>query len=102
MSDIVLSAAEEFGEFCRELKIEESIFGNSHKEAGDDGTVGESVDMVIMALALYYARHAKVTGCPPPGLDQWSIPTKEILDRMTVKLDKWENNQLREEERKNG
>lgn len=85
MAEIVLSAAEEFGEFCRELKIEEGVFGNSHKQAGPDGTVGEAIDMAIMAFALYYATHAN----PEQA-------TAQILERMTVKLDKWDANQQRE------
>lgn len=90
MSEIVLSAAEEFGEFARELKIEEGVFGNSHKDAGEDGSVGEAVDMIIMALALYYARYSKVTGNPA------SLATPQLPAKMMAKLNKWDKNQMRE------
>lgn len=87
--DMVLSAAEEFGEFAREIKIEEGVFGNSHKEPGDDGSVGEAVDMVIMALALYYARFPTVTGKNP------ELATQELPSLLKRKAEKWERNQNR-------
>ena len=76
--EILASAGEELGEFSRELKIEEGSFGNAHKEPDSDGTKGEAVDMVIMALALFSARG----GTPI-----------ELVEYMGKKIDKWESNQ---------
>jgi hypothetical protein len=78
ISDMVLSALEELGEFSREVKIEEGVFGNQHKEPGKDGSRGEAIDVTIMALALYYARGGSLEG---------------LASGLKKKLDKWQRNQ---------
>lgn len=78
ISDMVLSALEELGEFSREVKIEDGIFGNQHKQPGKDGSVGEAVDVIIMALALYFARGGKA---------------EDLQEGIQRKLDKWRKNQ---------
>lgn len=86
MPDLVLSANEELGEFSRELKIANKIFGNSHKEPSEDGTIGEAVDVIIMALALYYGSSFRNN----------SDATDNLSSLVLKKLDKWENNQEKE------
>ncbi|RDJ35106.1 MAG: hypothetical protein DWQ19_09740 [Crenarchaeota archaeon] len=44
--EMLASVYEEFGELARELKIEEKVFGNSHKSP-DEGSKGEAVDLFI-------------------------------------------------------
>ena len=78
VSDMVLSLLEEAGEFSRELKIEEKVFGNQHK-VPDEGTKGEAADMVIMTMALFAARGGSFD---------------ELVEIMTKKLAKWERNQV--------
>lgn len=74
--ELTMSAVEELGEFSRELKIEEKTFGNTYKKP-DEGTKKEAVDLVISALALYFARGGKIS---------------ELATNMKEKLKKWEDN----------
>lgn len=82
---LMAKMAEEFGEFARELQIEESVFGNTHKDA-DEGSVGEAIDMIIMALALYHARHPNRESC---------APTLQLAERLAIKLNKWQTIQIK-------
>jgi NTP pyrophosphatase (non-canonical NTP hydrolase) len=75
ISDMMLSAIEELGEFAREVKIEDGVPGNAHKQIGEDGSIGEAIDLIIMAFALYHAREGD---------------SSKIAERMMKKLDKWE------------
>lgn len=50
--ELWMSAAEEYGELAREIKIEFQVFGNEHKQK-DEGILGESIDVFITALCLY-------------------------------------------------
>src|ERR1041385_1769013 len=72
--ELLASLSEELGELSRELKIENKTFGNTYKEL-DEGSLGESVDMVIASLAMYYACGGK---------------SEELPELMKSKLDKWE------------
>lgn len=63
-AELMLSMNEELGELSREVKIEDEVFGNGHKTPGPDGSIGEAVDVVIMALAIYYARFKTVNHMP--------------------------------------
>ncbi len=74
ISDLTLSAMEELGEFSREIKIEEGIFGNTHKEPDTDGSQGEAIDIAIMGICLYFARGGN---------------SADIARRMQIKVDKW-------------
>jgi hypothetical protein len=74
---------EESGEFIRELQIEESVFGNTHK-AVDEGTIGESIDVLIMGFVLYFARNRSKTAI------------KDLPALLIKKLNKWEKIQNRE------
>jgi hypothetical protein len=71
---IVLSTISEMGEFCEELRIEEKVFSHAHK-VPDEGTLGEGVDVVICALALYFSR---------PGSS-----IEHLTEYGMKKLDKW-------------
>ena len=53
--ELLGSAIEELGEFARELQIEEAAFGNTYKQP-DEGSKAEAADVVICALALFFAR----------------------------------------------
>ena len=78
ISDMVLSAVEELGEFSTEVKIEEGVFGNQHKQPSEDGSIGEAIDVIIMGFALYFARGGKL---------------ETLAEGMKKKLDKWQRNQ---------
>ncbi len=52
--ELFLSLAEEYGELGKELKVENKVFCNSHKQL-DEGSKGESVDVFITAAAMMYA-----------------------------------------------
>lgn len=49
------SLMEEIGEFARELKIEEKVFGNTYKKP-DEGTLAELVDVEICCWALVFSQ----------------------------------------------
>jgi hypothetical protein len=78
LSDLTLSAAAELGEFCEEALIAQRVFGQGHRKAGRDGPQGEAVDVLICALALFFATKG----------------TSDILlSKATTKLDKWQGQQ---------
>lgn len=70
------SMISELGEFAGELKIEEKVPGHGHRTV-DEGTLGEGVDTVICALALYFGRGGTV---------------EHLVEYGHKKLTKWENN----------
>jgi NTP pyrophosphatase (non-canonical NTP hydrolase) len=80
---LLAKLVEESGEFARELQIEEGVFGNTHK-ALDEGTIGESIDILVMGLVLYFARNRSKTNI------------KDLPDLLKKKLAKWESTQNRE------
>ncbi len=75
--DLCLSAIEELGELARELKIENKIFGNTNKTSGE-GSQMESVDLLITAIAMYFACGGKTTS---------------LSDKILQKIRKWETHQ---------
>lgn len=82
VSELFQSVGEEMGELARELNIEDGVFGNKHKEGGTDGSMGESVDLTICALAMYFARGGDVFMLPSRiqnKLDKWECKQKESL-----------------------
>lgn len=81
--ELFAKLVEESGEFIRELQIEEGVFGNTHK-AVDEGTVGESIDILIMGFVLYFARNRSKTAA------------KDLPALLMKKLNKWSETQLRE------
>jgi len=78
VSEMFFSMIEELGEFSKEVKIEDGVFGNKHKKAGEDGSKGEAIDVIIMALALYFARGGEAG---------------DLQEGIQRKLDKWRKNQ---------
>ena len=74
--ELLASAGEELGELSRELKIAHKTFGNSHKKP-DEGTKAESVDLAIVALAIFYAEGGT---------------HDELVELMCKKLAKWNEN----------
>lgn len=82
--ELAMSAVEELGEFARALKVERGVFGNAHKDPGD-GSIVEAADLVISALALYYAR-CEALGKPTDNAT--------LSKTMMEKLDKWEKSQM--------
>ena len=86
-AEIFLSLSEEVGELAREIKIEDKLFGNAHKTPSVDKSVGEAVDVVVMALAVYFDRWSREFGFHP------MVATAQLLDRVNKKLDKWNASQ---------
>ena len=74
------SVTEELGELAQAIKVEEKILGTSKKVLKEDSK-SEAVDVVICALAVFYAKL---------GTD------KELEIIFNKKLDKWRKNQLEE------
>lgn len=52
--DLFVSTASELGEVATEMLIEQQVYGHKHK-LPDEGVAGESIDLAICALALYYS-----------------------------------------------
>lgn len=77
IQDLFLSAAEELGEVAKEMAIEQRVYGHEDERLGE-GVSGESVDLFICALALYFASGGSV---------------EKLVAYATVKLDKWERAQ---------
>ncbi len=70
---------EELGEFCNELTIEEVVPGHLHKKV-DEGTKNEGVDLVICALALYFARGGTIEHLAEYGLKKLG-KWKDCIDK---------------------
>lgn len=64
----------ELGEFTKDLRVEEKVPGHEDKTT-EEGTLGEGVDVVICALALYFIRGGTIS---------------HLFQYGNVKLDKWE------------
>lgn len=71
--DILIHTAEEFGELATECKIAK---GRSYKEAGADGIVGESIDIILCALDMIFKDSPDITG-------------DDIVDIAISKCEKW-------------
>lgn len=46
---------EEVGELAQEVLVFQNASGSQHKNASDDGILGECVDVVIVALSIYFS-----------------------------------------------
>lgn len=73
--ELLSSMMEEVGELSRELKIEEKVQGNTYKQP-DEGSIIESEDVIITALAMYFARGGNIS---------------ELEEIMSKKVNKWES-----------
>jgi hypothetical protein len=71
--EIFASAAEELGEVSQELSIEEESWGNGNKKV-KEGSQVESVDLVICAMSLFFARGGTI---------------EKLVDIGNKKMDKW-------------
>ena len=45
---------EESGELAQEVLIHEKCSGSAYKEAGPDGIMGEAVDVLLVALSIFF------------------------------------------------
>ena len=77
ISDLYLSAGEEFGELGRAIKVEQVVYGNQHKTL-DEPAKSEAVDLLIMAVAIYFATGGS---------------SKKLSKNLQKKLKKWKKNQ---------
>ncbi len=57
-SAVTLKAVEELGELSTEVAILE---GMSYKKEGDDGVVGEAVDLILCAMDVIYTSNPNIT-----------------------------------------
>lgn len=73
--ELLSSLTEEVGELSRAMKIEDGVFGNTYKNAPDEPSSHEAADVVIAALAMYFARGGLI---------------KDLAFICEEKLDKWE------------
>jgi NTP pyrophosphatase (non-canonical NTP hydrolase) len=69
------SLIEEVGELATEIAIEA---GTKDREPSPDGVSGEAIDVLVVILDLLHQQFGD------------KIHTQEFLDRVQIKLDKWE------------
>ncbi len=70
--------SEECGELAEEILIERDASGFQHKLKGDDGILGETVDVLLVALSIFF----KAGGSP-----------EELGTLMEKKAHKWQGHQ---------
>lgn len=73
VQDVLCYVMEEIGELSTEVAIK---YGNSYKEAGKDGIIGEAVDAIINLIDLI-------------RIDDPEITHNEIMSYVLAKLNKW-------------
>lgn len=78
---LLASCTSELGELTDELLIKYRVFGTLNKKP-DEGPRAEAVDLVISALAIYYAESAQ------EGLND-DKAQEELVEIMDKKLSKW-------------
>lgn len=71
---------EEVGELAQEVLVHESASGSQYKNASEDGILGECVDVVLVALSIYFSS----------GGSQ-----KDLSAHIDKKGAKWEKHQLK-------
>ena len=71
--DVLTHTMEEVGELATECKIAK---GRSYKEAGPDGIIGESIDIILCALDMIYLENPDMT-------------EDELLEIAMTKCKKW-------------
>ena len=85
---ILRKAATEFGELAEEIDIRE---GNSMKDPGKDGIVGEGVDLILCVLDLIHTAEPDVSAedigriAEAKG-QKWLDTAKILMDRRSVAL----------------
>ena len=76
--DILAALMEEVGELATEVNIDT---GYSYKQAGEDGVIGESVDVIVCALDMIWVDS-------PKGMTKEDI--EDVVMRIVKrKLEKW-------------
>lgn len=75
--ELLTGGMEEWGELCRAVHAESNTFGNLNK-TNDEPAKNEAADVVISALAAYFATGGTL---------------EELPDIMLCKLSKWQKNQ---------
>lgn len=75
---VLASLVEEVGELSQEVAI---INGASYKEPGEDGVVGEAIDVILCAVDLIRVYDAKIT-------------EDDIMEILKIKLSKWKSKSL--------
>lgn len=46
--------SEECGELAQELLIHKKVSGTHHKKVGEDGILGEAVDVMLVAISIFF------------------------------------------------
>lgn len=54
MMERMVKLLEESGELAQEVLIANRSSGTHHKQKGDDGILGESVDVMLVALSIFF------------------------------------------------
>ena len=72
---ILAHLTSEVGELAQEVAIVE---GDSYKDAGEDGIIGESIDIIICCLDMIRSQNPKIT-------------EKQLVEIATTKINKWYN-----------
>lgn len=67
--------SEECGELAQEILIACNASGSQHKKAGDDGIKGEAVDVMLVALSIFFKHDGSIS---------------ELSDLINKKCAKWE------------
>lgn len=71
---------EEAGELAQEVLIHQNASGSQHKSPGKDGVLGECVDIILVALSIYFSE-----GGNEANLEKY----------IHKKCLKWEENQIK-------
>lgn len=71
---VTCKAMEELGECAQEVLIES---GESYKEPGKDGVIGEALDTIAALVDLIYLQNSEIT-------------EEELIEQITPKLEKWQ------------
>lgn len=82
---LLASCSSELGELSDELLIKYKVFGSTYKKL-DEGPRAEAVDLVIAALAVYYAESRQ------ERIDNVTAQ-KQLADMIDFKLEKWVRSQ---------
>lgn len=83
IQDILIHAMTELGELAQEVQIAE---GNSYKQAGPDGVVGEALDVIACMVDMIYihygilANEEYLISLMKPKLEKWKEKAKQVQD----------------------
>ena len=86
IQDILIHAMTELGELAQEVQIAE---GNSYKQAGPDGVVGEALDVIACMVDMIYVHYGILTN------------EEYLISIMKLKLEKWKQKDREIQEMKN-